>query len=136
MSEPKLYQGNVDAVAGRRERFTWTIRTVDDDGDRVGLNVGDVVRFKLCGTEGGTPVLDIASDTPGAGGSLINITSLGSPTTDAEGIVELRRGDTEDFEGKLYFEMDLDDSGDGDRTSQPLRGTITFKPSMGGTIGA
>jgi hypothetical protein len=136
MSEPKLYQGNIDAVAGRRERFTWTIRTVDDDGDRVGLNVGDVVRFKVCHTEGGTPALDIASDTPGAGGSLINITSLGSTTTDAEGIVELRRGDTVDFEGKLFFEMDLDDSGDSDRTSQPLRGTITFKPSMGGTIGA
>jgi hypothetical protein len=136
MSSPTLYQGNVDAVAGRRERFTWTIRTVDEDGDRVGLNADDVVRFKVCATEGGTPVLDIDSDTPGSGGSLVNITSLGSPTTDAEGIVELRRGDTVDFEGKLFFEMDLDDSGDSDRTSQPLRGTITFKPSMGGTIGA
>ena len=135
MSVAKLDQGEKQAVAGRRERFTWTLRLVDEDGDRCGLGASDVVRFKLATTEGGTPVLDISSSTPGSGGSLVNITSVGSSSADAEGVVELRRGDTSSLSGKYYFEVDVDDAGASNRTSQPMRGTITFRPSMGGTIG-
>ena len=65
MSVPKLDQGKKEVVAGRRERFTWTIRLVDEDGARCGLGASDVVRFKLATTEGGTPVLDISSSSPG-----------------------------------------------------------------------
>lgn len=133
---PKLDQGEKQAVAGRRERFNWTIRLVDEDGARCGLGASDVVRFKLATTEGGTPVLDISSTSAGSGGSTVNIVSLGSSSADATGVVELRRGDTSSLSGKYYFEVDVDDAGDGNRTSQPMRGSIVFRPSMGGNIGA
>lgn len=137
MSTPKLDQGEIQAVAGRRERFTWSIRLVDANGVRCGLGGSDVVRFKLGATEDmSTPTLDFTSSAAASGGSLITITSRGSSSADATGIVELRRGDTSALSGRYYFEMDVDDAGDSNRTSQPIRGAIVFKASMGGAIGA
>ena len=137
MSVPKLDQGEKEAVAGRRERFTWAIRLVDSSGARCGLGASDVVRFKLATTEGATvPNLDFSSSTPTAAGSSVGIVGLGSSSTDATGTVELRRADTVLLIGLYYFELDVDDAGASSRTSQPIRGTIVFKPSMGGSIGA
>jgi hypothetical protein len=50
-------------------------------------------------------------------------------------MVELRRGDTSALSGRYYFEIDVDDSGASNRTQQPIRGTIIFLASMGGSIG-
>lgn len=137
MSTPRLDQGEVIAVAGRRERFAWTLRLVNSSGQRAGMGASDVVRFKLASTENATaPTLDFTSSAPASGGSLITITTRGSSSEDATGIVELRRGDTSGLSGVYYFEIDVDDAADANRTSQPMRGKMLFRPSMGGNIGA
>src|SRR5262245_28156372 len=103
MSVAKLDQGEKQAVAGRRERFTWTMRLVDANGNRTGLGASDKVRFKL-GTSADmlTPTIDIVSGTPSAAGSSVTIIGIGSSSQDATGVVELRRGDTSTLSGKYY----------------------------------
>jgi hypothetical protein len=135
VSTPRLNVGEIECVAGRRERFNWSLRLVDASGNRSGLGASDVVRFKLATTASGTPVLDIASGTPTAAGSKVTITTVGSSVIDAAGIVQLNRGDTSTLSGRYYFEIDVDDAGDSNRTQQPIRGTLLFLTSMGGTIG-
>lgn len=132
MSNPKLSVGTVDCVAGKRERFAWSMRLVDSSGVRCGLGASDLVRFRLASTAGATASLAFQSGTPSTNGSSVTINSRGSSSVDASGVVELRAADTTSLSGTMYFELDVIDAGDSNREAQPIRGTLRFLPSMSG----
>lgn len=132
MSTPKLSVGTVDCVAGKRERFAWSMRLVDSSGVRCGLGGSDKVRFRLAATQGAAATLAFESGTPSANGSSVTISSVGSASADASGVVELRAADTTSLSGTMYFELDVIDAGDSNREAQPIRGTLRLLPSMSG----
>ena len=132
MSVAKLLIGTVDCVAGKRERFGWTMRLVDSTGARCGLGASDKVKFRLASTQSGAASLAFDSSAASANGSSVTIGSRGSTTEDASGVVELRADDTTSLSGTKYFELDVIDAGDSNREAQPIRGMIRFLGSMSG----
>lgn len=132
MTIAKLLQSDVDCVAGKRERFDWTIRLEDANGERCGLGESDAVIFRLAATADGTAQLEVSSADPTDNDSAINIVSLGSTTTDASGTLTLQADDTEAFSNTLkHYELNVADAGDSNRETQPIRGKMKFLPSIG-----
>jgi hypothetical protein len=128
----KLQIGTVDCVSGKRERFTWTMRLVDSSGVRCGLGASDKVKFRLASTQGSAASLAFDSTTASTNGSSMTISSRGSSSVDANGVLELRAADTLSLSGTMQFELDVIDAGDSNREAQPIRGALRFLPSMTG----
>lgn len=131
MTVPKLLQDDVECVSGKRERFDWTIRLEDENGNRRGLEEADKVIFRLAATANGQALLEFNSDEPSNNESQITIVTLGSSTVDASGTLTLQAEDTADYAASAkHYELNVTDSGDGNKESQPIRGKMKFLPSI------
>jgi hypothetical protein len=127
----RLIQDEVECVAGKRERFDWTMHLEDENGTQAGLDVSDVVIFRMSSTAGGAADLEFDSDTPSDNDSEIQISTRGSSSTDASGTLTLQADDTAAFSGMTkHYELNVIDSGDSNRESQPIRGRLRFLPSI------
>ena len=124
--------------AGRTEEFEWQAYKADGKTPEA-FAAGDVVRFKLSASSGGTPILDLASNATTANGSRVIVDEVGEAgVTPASGRVRLAQGDTSGFSGKRAFELDLVDNSEdnpADAIKTICRGSIVFWPTQGGSIG-
>jgi hypothetical protein len=130
--------GKVQIVAGRTETVRWSGRFLGADGEtQVGMGESDHVRCKIAATRGGTPILDLDSDTPTANGSAVTIVSRGSATTLGKGTVLLGGLDTAALEGNYFYELILIDAAAAValRNKEICRGVITFLAEQGGNLG-
>lgn len=127
----RLLQEDVRCVAGKRERYDWTLRLEDANGARCGLGASDVVKFRLATTEGGAALLSFTSSAASANGSSVNIVSRGSSSTDANGTVTLQGADTTTYGGTAKrYELVVIDAADSNREAVPVRGKMVFLPSI------
>jgi hypothetical protein len=136
-----LNQPQVDVVAGRTETLIWDAKIVASDGrTQEAMAANDHVRFKLCATQDGTPVLDLSSGATTANGSTCTIDDRGSAVALAIGTVKLARDDTKDLTGIHFWELLLVDMSES--ANPPLRdkiicrGTLNFIDEQQGAIGA
>lgn len=129
-------------IAGRTEVFDWA--AYGDNNQPLALEAGDVVLFKLCATQGGTPVLDLTSDEATENESIVLIDDLGDEEDGepARGRVILAQEDTTDLATtvpvKYFGELLLVDSGEtypDDACKPIMRGQIEFVPGQGGNLG-
>lgn len=120
--------------AGRTEDLTFSV--LDKNGDGLEIGADDHIHFRLTATRGGAAVLEIVDGTATAEGSDIAIATRGDSETDpptaAAGTIQLAEGDTEDFDGLYFAELDLEDAAEADPANamKPiLRGLILFQPN-------
>lgn len=138
-----------ELLCGRYKELLASLYELQEDGsaDPVAIAAGDVVRAKLAASEGGAPALDLSSDAVLAGGSTIEIVTLGSvgnpdPEDDVPAQVKIifDHDDTEDLADgwaasvmrkHYWLDLLLDDASDGHR--KPFgRGRVLVRRSPAG----
>jgi hypothetical protein len=137
-----LWEDPIEIVAGRQT--DWLFSLYKPNGRPAAITGNDVVRFKLSvEPEDDTPLLDINSTAPLAGGSVIEIVALGTDdTAPAQVKVRFMRADTlsiaagDEYFGEIGVVVPAaDDDQNADAFKRAGYGAVRVLASPGGNAG-
>jgi hypothetical protein len=134
---PTAYYEQTEEVVPHNRYHPIPLSLYQEDGETpLGIAADDNVRFKVWATDGGVPVIECQSVTPGSG-SFVEVVGIGSSgTTPATVVVKLLQADTAllTVGTQYYGELLLIDKSDSNKAKSLTKFPIRVDGTAAGSV--